>query len=214
MIRHFIAVAGAAVISTGAMASVYTSDAAFTAAAGATPLMLQSFESAPGGTATSLVFSNVTFKCTGTTYCPGFFGQSTFLQTDGRYSVFFATPDTATFTFSSAITTFGVDVIGLGDIGATTFSVNDGTGPQALQTNYSAPAATVTFAGLINSAGFTTVTFSGTQRNDGIFFDRLRFGGSVGPAVPEPVTWALMLVGFGAVGTAMRRRPTTAIRYA
>jgi hypothetical protein len=28
---------------------------------------------------------------------------------------------------------------------------------------------------------------------------------AVGSAVPEPTTWAMMLVGFGAVGFAMRR---------
>jgi len=34
-------------------------------------------------------------------------------------------------------------------------------------------------------------------------------------AVPEPATWALMLVGFGAIGGALRRRPAvTRIRYA
>jgi hypothetical protein len=26
------------------------------------------------------------------------------------------------------------------------------------------------------------------------------------PAVPEPASWALMLLGFGAIGAAMRRR--------
>lgn len=30
------------------------------------------------------------------------------------------------------------------------------------------------------------------------------------PAVPEPATWALLIVGFGAVGGAMRRRPARA----
>lgn len=213
MISKILAMVGALGAASGAAAAVYTSDAAFTAAVGATPLTLQSFESAPVATATSLNFGNVTFNCNGSTYCPGFFGRSSFFATDGQFSVFYATPDTATFTFASAITAFGVDVIGLGDVGTTTFSIDDGTGPQALQTSYNAPFGTVTFAGLTNAAGFTTITFSGTQRDDGIFFDRLRFGGTVGPGVPEPMTWALMLAGFGVVGTAMRRRQSADVRY-
>ncbi|CAA9493801.1 MAG: hypothetical protein AVDCRST_MAG91-687 [uncultured Sphingomonadaceae bacterium] len=34
---------------------------------------------------------------------------------------------------------------------------------------------------------------------------------SVSSAVPEPGAWAMMLVGFGAVGFAMRRRPNTTV---
>lgn len=33
-------------------------------------------------------------------------------------------------------------------------------------------------------------------------------------AVPEPATWAMMLVGFGAIGFAMRRRRSAALRLA
>ena len=29
---------------------------------------------------------------------------------------------------------------------------------------------------------------------------------SAGPAVPEPATWAMLMIGFGAAGTALRRR--------
>ena len=32
-------------------------------------------------------------------------------------------------------------------------------------------------------------------------------------SVPEPATWAMMIIGFGAVGGAMRRRQRTAVRY-
>jgi hypothetical protein len=32
------------------------------------------------------------------------------------------------------------------------------------------------------------------------------------PAVPEPATWAMMLIGFGGVGCAMRRRKIVALR--
>ena len=41
---------------------------------------------------------------------------------------------------------------------------------------------------------------------DNIRFDVRAIGGA---AVPEPATWALMILGFGAVGGAMRRRPAT-----
>lgn len=34
------------------------------------------------------------------------------------------------------------------------------------------------------------------------------------PDVPEPATWAMTLIGFGAMGAAMRRRPRTAITFA
>jgi hypothetical protein len=37
-------------------------------------------------------------------------------------------------------------------------------------------------------------------------------GLSVTPAIPEPATWAMMLVGFGAVGFSIRRRQTNAVR--
>jgi hypothetical protein len=34
------------------------------------------------------------------------------------------------------------------------------------------------------------------------------------PAVPEPASWAMMIAGFGLVGGAMRRRPTTSVTFA
>jgi hypothetical protein len=40
---------------------------------------------------------------------------------------------------------------------------------------------------------------------------QVRLGGiQTAAAVPEPATWALMLMGFGAVGYSMRRRGATA----
>ena len=201
-----LVIAGAA----SAAPTAYTSDAAWTVAAPGA-LTLQSFEGAPTGTTTSLNFGNVNFHCTGSTYCPGSFGHTTLSATDGSYSVFFATPDTATFTFNSAITAFGIDVIDLGTNGVTDFFIDNGSGPLALQTNYSAPGFTVTFAGLIDSAGFTQITFSAPRASEGILFDRLRFGGTPGGgAIPEPATWAMMILGFGAAGSMIRRRKAIA----
>ncbi len=38
----------------------------------------------------------------------------------------------------------------------------------------------------------------------GTIYDR--FGAHLAPAVPEPASWALLIIGFGATGGAMRRR--------
>jgi hypothetical protein len=52
----------------------------------------------------------------------------------------------------------------------------------------------------LNSAGFVTLSL-----NDG----------DVGGVVPEPATWAMMLLGFGMTGAAMRyRRRSTAVSFA
>jgi len=71
------------------------------------------------------------------------------------------------------------------------------------------------------SAGFcpfspTGVAFSGTALSIGfggvanqIVFDDITFGSDIpggNNGVPEPATWAMMLMGFGATGVAMRRR--------
>lgn len=58
-----------------------------------------------------------------------------------------------------------------------------------------------TFAG-----GYTTFSVANTDyqgANPGISFSLL--GGQVTP-VPEPASWAMMIVGFGVIGAAMRRR--------
>lgn len=57
---------------------------------------------------------------------------------------------------------------------------------------------------------FDTVTFSETLANAGYESDNHTVGfytEESGTAVPEPATWALMILGLGAVGGALRRRP-------
>jgi PEP-CTERM motif len=53
-----------------------------------------------------------------------------------------------------------------------------------------------------------TVTFT-TDGGDGYSVDYVSLLGTIGGAVPEPATWAMMLVGFGIVGTSLRRRHQT-----
>lgn len=68
-------------------------------------------------------------------------------------------------------------------------------------------------------APFATVGISGMQIKGAVVaFDLNAAGATVGgkafilpgggPAVPEPATWALLILGFGLVGAAMRRRVT------
>jgi hypothetical protein len=59
-------------------------------------------------------------------------------------------------------------------------------------------------------AGTSTITISGSSGANGTYLGQLLFGG-----VPEASTWALMILGFGAVGAALRRqrKVTTAVRF-
>ena len=53
------------------------------------------------------------------------------------------------------------------------------------------------------AAGNYRLTIIGTSPNSGSFTGNVRIATA---AVPEPATWALMLLGFGAVGAVMRRQ--------
>ena len=64
-------------------------------------------------------------------------------------------------------------------------------------------------------AGWNTITVTGNagvgaKLADAAFSGTLSFGN----AVPEPATWALMLLGIGGIGAGMRRRNVSALRFA
>lgn len=70
------------------------------------------------------------------------------------------------------------------------------------------------FTGPVSAPVFATGTF---QLTNNFFPDQnstLTIS-QVASAVPEPATWAMMLIGFGALGSAMRRRKVhTTVTYA
>jgi hypothetical protein len=65
-----------------------------------------------------------------------------------------------------------------------------------------------------NSAGSPFTGGGGTSIGLQEIVDNINFTPFIGGAVPEPSTWAMMLVGFGFMGFAMRRRQRVAVRYA
>ncbi len=96
---------------------------------------------------------------------------------------------------------------------------NGSTGRIGLATNYVSGASlgtnTATFAGSFASLGMTQGTYTWTW-GSGATADSLtiNIGRVTQPgAVPEPATWAMLILGFGILGGALRRRKRPALQY-
>jgi hypothetical protein len=66
-------------------------------------------------------------------------------------------------------------------------------------------------AGVPLGAGTYTLTVQGTRGDSGSFGGNVSFQAA---AVPEPATWGLMLLGFGAIGFQLRRRRRSVLAQA
>jgi hypothetical protein len=120
-------------------------------------------------------------------------------------------------TFNSAITAFGADFRGFNNLHSSTtrsFVVVNGEelSPAVVPTN-----ADASFFGFISDTPFTEITFVrnpalAVGNMDAFGMDNVVFG--IG-AVPEPSTWALMILGFAGVGfMAYRRKSKSALAIA
>lgn len=213
---HQLAAGVALVIASCAAqaTTVYTDETSFLAAAGSA-LSFESFETAKSNTTTRYDFADVSFACAGTSYCPGFFGIASDDRPiyDGAHSVFFASPDTSTFTFAHGINAFG---IWIGDAGTgsgpgteiTLTATLDNGESVAVLTNYKPSDSNWQYFGLISDTAFTSVTFNPSNDGDGIYFDALRYSPAStqpdGHAVPEPAS--ALLLGIAGAGLLAARR--------
>ena len=112
------------------------------------------------------------------------------------------------FTFSTAIEGFGF-FWGASDSQWTLTAYNAADAVvESFALPITGPSNAVDFVGIFG-AGITHATLSG-DAGDYVFVDNVTFGetyvgpGGGGGAVPEPASWALMILGFGAVGATLR----------
>jgi hypothetical protein len=116
-----------------------------------------------------------------------------------------------TVTLASGVRGFGADFAAMQD---GVFRTQILFGSQAYTPSVTA-GNVVTFLGIVSDTPFTTVTFqsASVSTSDGFAFDNVTFG-NVANGVPEPSTWAMMLVGFAGLAFASRRRTRPAIAAA
>lgn len=116
-------------------------------------------------------------------------------------------------TFSEAVGAFGFYGTDIGDFSGqlTITLVRSGGGSQTLTVNHSNPSqnGALLFWGVTDAANpFTGVQFATTNGTDFFGFDQMVVGDprQVTGGIPEASTWAMLIVGFGLVGGAMRAR--------
>ena len=103
---------------------------------------------------------------------------------------------------------FGSDVAGAFAAGNITLTAVDSLGATSTQT---ITGATVTsFLGFVSTGNIVSLTVTSVQPTTGFLWptvDNLTLAKrAAAGGVPEPMTWAMMIAGFGMVGASMRRR--------
>lgn len=180
---------------------IFTDETAFNNAAG--PTLLEDFNSVGTNTplnATPVVVGDISITQTGNTNN----APQNFVGPDGGggFQV------NGSSRISGRITDGGSIFLdfnaGLTSFAAIFNEVNDTTPRSILVIDGMEVAPVDGFFGVISDTVFSTVEFRALDGVDeGFALDDVRYGVA---AVPEPATWAFMILGFGAIGGAMRRQ--------
>jgi len=92
------------------------------------------------------------------------------------------------------------------------FLLTGGTGPASISFSLNGISSIVRTPGFLDVTATGTLSATGFDTTPGVFRFSTQGGGNMvtfsatTTAVPEPATWALMLLGFGSIGFVMRRR--------
>jgi hypothetical protein len=188
--------------------TVFTSEAAFTAATTSTTLV--TFDGFPFGSA-PLTSGGVTLSdpengANLVSVDSNFFGSGNVMAAATTLSL----PPLLTISLSAPVTALGINVIDLGTISPTTlgFTLSNGNTGTFFSNFLGAPLG-VLFAGVTTTTPFSSITFSNSAIGDAVGFDNLRFGtnaAAVNP-VPEPSEWLAMgMAGTSLMGLMIRAR--------
>ena len=196
----------------GASAAIttFTDRGAFQAALGG--FSIENFNSVvgePSFQSSPLIVGSLTLQGFGTQFDRNFIDQPpqqfSVFDIDGTTNVNAVTADGGTggftITFASAVTGFGADFAAFQDFVLRSQIV---IGSDIVQPAING-GNVVQFLGYTSTTPFTSVRFEGVGAADGFAFDNVTFGG-VAAAVPEPATWAMMLIGFAGLGFASQAR--------
>lgn len=196
-------------LAASANAATYTTRAAFDAATGGQTVIDYNGIAAPGGFVSyangPVNFGPTTVTSDGTIFVidPAFYGSS--YAGGGFLNVDYAQDGTNTVVMNlgGSFNALGFDFGGLlGNPITLSFTLSNGETFTINSNNSIAGTNMLDFFGVTSAVGFSSVVFELPDANNFNALDNLTLAGLA--AVPEPMTWAMLVLGFGAMGAAMR----------
>ncbi len=192
--------------------NTFSNESNFLAAVGGSAT-LESFESvtaANSRNSTSLTVGNLTVSSNPAfgvfNTSPNFFGTS---ATHGTNYIVSNIGGTTTFTFSQAISSFGINITDFGDNNTSSDVLQvslDVDNTNIVIANAPRGDGNLLFFGVVTDGAFNSLTFS-YGASEAVGFDEVYsvIAPTSGPSVPEPSIWLLSVIGFALLFTNKKR---------